>query len=141
MKTNVPKQQPYQGEQNQVTGEPITEIESISKQPEKEEDVMERAPKISSVTLSTESVKAESTESSKVETPDAASTTSEMEKLEPLVVAADGPEGAAAKKATACPLTDRMLKLKKLHKSCIRKLPRRSFIDCSLLRYYWMSVP
>ena len=68
---------------------------------------MERAPKkISSVvTLSTESVKAERTESSKVETPDATSTASEKEKQEPLVVA-DGPEGAAAKKATAGPLVE-----------------------------------
>jgi hypothetical protein len=84
----------------------------MSKQPEKEEDVPERAPKkISSVvTLSTESVpvKAESTESSKAETLDATSTTSEKEKekQEPLVVAVDGPEGAAAKKATAGPLIE-----------------------------------
>jgi biopolymer transport protein ExbD len=49
-------------------------------------------------------VKAESAESSKVETPDATSTTSEKEKQEPLVVAVDGPEGAAAKKDTAGPL-------------------------------------
>jgi dolichyl-phosphate-mannose-protein mannosyltransferase len=86
-------------------GEPIKEIKSMSKQPEKEGDVPERAPKkISLVTLSTESVKAESAESSKVETPDATSTTSEKEKQEPLVVAVDGPEGAAAKKDTAGPL-------------------------------------
>lgn len=89
-------------------GEPIKDIKSMSKQPEKEEDVLERAPKkISSVvTMSTESVKAESIESSKVETPDATSTASEKEKQEPLVVAAEGPEGAAAKKATAGPLVE-----------------------------------
>ena len=46
-----------------VPGEPVKEIKSISKQPEKEDDVPERAPrKISSVvTLPTDSVEAENT--------------------------------------------------------------------------------
>ena len=77
--------------------------------------MLERAlKKISSVvTLRTKLVKA----GSQKLTPDAAPTTSEKEELEPPVVAADGPEGVAARKATACPLTaSRMVKLK----SCTR---------------------
>ena len=52
------------------------------------------------------------------------------------MVAADGPKGVAARKATARFLTGRILTLKILHKSCIRKLLRRTFIACSLLQYY-----
>ena len=107
-KTNVPKQQPYHAEQNQVVISfqgSLFRKSRVSKQSEKEEDVLERASKkISPVAiLATESVEAESTESSKVETPDAAPTISEKEELDSLVVAADGPGGVAARKVTTCP--------------------------------------
>ena len=82
-------------------------------------------------------MKAGSTEPPKVETPDAAPTTSEKEKLEPLVVAADGPEGVAAKKANRMSFDCQSdAEAEKLHKSCIRKLPHRTLIVCSFLRYY-----
>ena len=80
-------------------------------------------------------MKAGSTEPPKVETPDAAPTTSEKEELEPLVVAADGP--SAAKKANHMSFDFQSdAEAEKLHKSCIRKLSHRTLIVCLFLRYH-----